>query len=185
MLYPGLLHPEPLLLRQATVDPYFCKRHSNTDLAQSLWVLWFLVHTRIVCAICVSQPGWGLILNMISPPYCLAGLLLCLWMWGIFFGGIQHSPVDCCSAGSCNFEVLEGEDECTSVSSAIFLCHQTPLSIGILQARLELVAMPSSQGMFPNQGLNLGVLRYRRILDCLSRQLTLWPLSSLEFSPLF
>ena len=185
MLYPGLLHPEPLLLRQATVDPYFCRRHSNTDLVQSLWLLWFLVHTRIVCAICVSQPGWGLILNMISPPYCLAGLLLCLWMWGLFFGGIQHSPVDCCSAASCNFGVLAGEDECTSVSSTIFLCHQTPLSIGILQARLELVAMPSSQGMFPNQGLNLGVLRCRRILDCLSRQLTLWPLSSLEFSPLF
>ena len=28
-----------------------------------------------------------------------------------FFGGIQHSPVDGCSAASCNFEVLAGEDE--------------------------------------------------------------------------
>ena len=29
-------------------------------------------------------------------------------------GGIQHSPVDGCSAASCDFGVLAGEDECTS-----------------------------------------------------------------------
>ena len=28
---------EPLALWQATADPYFCRRHSNTVLAQSLW----------------------------------------------------------------------------------------------------------------------------------------------------
>ena len=28
-----------------------------------------------------------------SPPTILLGLLLCPLMWGIFFGGIQHSPV--------------------------------------------------------------------------------------------
>ena len=28
------------------------------------------------------------------PPTIFLGLLLCLWTWGIFFGGIQHSPVD-------------------------------------------------------------------------------------------
>ena len=58
---------------------------------------------------------WGLILNMISP-------LLPSW-WGLsfalgcgvsFLGGIQHSPVDSCSAVSCNFGVLAGEDEHTS-----------------------------------------------------------------------
>ena len=88
---------------------------------------------------------WVLILNTI----CLAGLLLCPWTWGIFFGGIQHSPVDWCSAASCNFGVLAEEDECTSFYPTIFLCHQTPLSIGVFQARiliLELVAMPSSRG---------------------------------------
>ena len=27
-------------------DPYLCRRHSNTVLAQSFWGLWVLVHTR-------------------------------------------------------------------------------------------------------------------------------------------
>ena len=40
-----------------------------------------------------------------------------------FFGGIQHSPVDGCSAASCNFEVLAGEDERTSFYSAILKCN--------------------------------------------------------------
>ena len=38
---------------------------------------------------------------------------------GACFGGIQHSPVDGCSAVSCNFGVLTGEDECTSFYSDI------------------------------------------------------------------
>ena len=46
--YPGLLHPEPLPLRQATADPYLHRRHSNAALAQSLWGLWVLVHTKFV-----------------------------------------------------------------------------------------------------------------------------------------
>ena len=37
MPYPGLLHPEPLPLRQATADPYLRRRLSDTVLAQSLW----------------------------------------------------------------------------------------------------------------------------------------------------
>ena len=48
MLYPGLLHLEPLPLKQATADLYLRRRHSNTVLAQSLWGLWVLVHTRFV-----------------------------------------------------------------------------------------------------------------------------------------
>ena len=48
MPYPGLLHPEPLPLWQATADPFLCRRHSDTVLAQSLWGLWVLVHTRFV-----------------------------------------------------------------------------------------------------------------------------------------
>ena len=54
-----------------------------------------------------------------SPPTILLGLLLCPWIWGIFFGGIQHSPVDGCSAACCNFGVLTGEDERTSFYSTI------------------------------------------------------------------
>ena len=42
---------------------------------------------------------------------------------------------------------------------------------GILQARiLEWVAFPFSRGIFPTQGLNPGLLHYRRILYHLSHQ---------------
>ena len=61
-----------------------------------------------------------MILNMIVP--------LLSFFWGFsfalgfaiyFFGGIQHSPVDGCSAASCNFGILAREDECTSFYSDI------------------------------------------------------------------
>ena len=62
---------------------------------------------------------WSLILNTILP------LLLSCWGFsfalgsGVYiFGGIQHSPVDSCSAASCNFGVLT-EDEHMSFYSAI------------------------------------------------------------------
>ena len=71
-----------------------------------------------------KHPWWirGLILNAIWPllPSC----------WGFFFalqsvvsllGGIQHSPVDGCSAASCNFGVLAGKDKRTSFYSAILV----------------------------------------------------------------
>ena len=35
--HPGLLHPEPLSVRQATADPYLRRRLSDAVLAQSLW----------------------------------------------------------------------------------------------------------------------------------------------------
>ena len=42
---------------------------------------------------------------------------------------------------------------------------------GILQAKiLELVAMPVSRGIFPNQGLNLDLPHCRQILKPLSHQ---------------
>ena len=106
-----------------------CK-HSKAGLAQSLCDL--LLRPRF-CLSRTSQTKrygvlilniwrvWGLILN-ISPllPSC----------WGFYFaigcgvslsGGIQHSPVHGCSAASCNFGVLAGEDECTSSYSTILL----------------------------------------------------------------
>ena len=49
-----------------------------------------------------------------APPTIFLGLLLCPWTWVSFFGGIQHSPVDGCSSVSCNFGVLEGEEDHTS-----------------------------------------------------------------------
>ena len=58
---------------------------------------------------------WGWILNMISP------LLPSCWGFSLnrghgvsFFGEVQHSPINGCSAVSCNFGVLTGEDEHTS-----------------------------------------------------------------------
>ena len=57
-----------------------------------------------------------------APPTILLELLLCLWMWGIFFlNGIQHSTVEGCSAVSCNFGV-PAEDDCTSFYFAICEC---------------------------------------------------------------
>ena len=52
-------------------------------------------------------------------PTVFLGLHLCPWTWDIFFGGIQYSPVDACSAASCDFGVLAGEDEHTSFYSTI------------------------------------------------------------------
>ena len=63
---------------------------------------------------------WNLILNEISPLLlsCL-GFSFALGRGISFFGGIQHSPVGGCSAPSCNFGLLLGEDEGTSFSSSI------------------------------------------------------------------
>ena len=55
----------------------------------------------------------------LSLPTILLGLLLCPWTWVSFIGGIQNSPVDSCSAVNCNFGVLAGEDEYTSLYFAI------------------------------------------------------------------
>ena len=62
----------------------------------------------------------GLILNTISPllPSCW-GISFALGLGVSFFGGVQRSPVDGCSAVSCNFGVLTGEDECISFYPAI------------------------------------------------------------------
>ena len=119
MPHPGLLHPEPLPLRQATADPYLHRRHCvwvNTVWAQPLWGLQVLVWTRYVWALQVS------LLSAILP------LLLSCWGYSFalghgvsYFGGMQHSPIDGCSAGSCNFGVLAGEDEHTSFYSAMSL----------------------------------------------------------------
>ena len=65
---------------------------------------------------------WGLILNAILPllPSCCGTFALGYEI--SFFGGIQHSPVDGCSAVSCNFGVLAG-DEHTSFYSTILRAH--------------------------------------------------------------
>ena len=113
-----------LPLQQATANPYPLRRYSDTVLAQCLWGLWVLVHTRFVRALKVSLAGIGFDSKCdFAPPTVLLGLLLCLWTWDtfFFFGVIQHSPVDGCSAASCNFGLLTGEDERMSFYSAILI----------------------------------------------------------------
>ena len=63
---------------------------------------------------------WDLTLNKISALLlsCL-GLSFVLGRGVSFFCGIQHSPADSCSAPSCNFGLLPGEDEGMSFSSSI------------------------------------------------------------------
>ena len=64
---------------------------------------------------------WGLILNVILPlPLSCWGLSFALGcgLFYFFFGGIQYSAVDGCSAASCNFGVIT-EDGCMSFYSAI------------------------------------------------------------------
>ena len=60
------------------------------------------------------------------PSNILLGLLFCPWMWGIFFGGIQHSPVDGYSEASCNCGVLTGEDELMFFFSTILPIQWVP-----------------------------------------------------------
>ena len=56
-------------------------------------------------------------------PAALLELLLCPWIWGVLFGGIQHSPVDGCSAVSCNFGILKRENARMSFYSAIIVAQ--------------------------------------------------------------
>ena len=112
MPHPGLLHPESLPLQQATSDPYLHKRHSSTQRQVWLSLCW------VSCAYKVLfEPSehlwqvWCLILSTILPllPSCW-GFSCALGCGVSFFGGIQQSPVEGCSAVSCNFGLLTGED---------------------------------------------------------------------------
>ena len=72
--------------------------------SEHLWLVWGSILNRIL-ALLLSFLGFSFALGHGVP----------------FFDGIKHLPVDGCSATSCNFRVLEGEDECTSFNSTI-LC---------------------------------------------------------------
>ena len=63
---------------------------------------------------------WGLILNVIlSLLPSFGGFPFALGNGVSFWGGIEHSPVSGCSAVSCNFGGLTGEDEDTSFNFTI------------------------------------------------------------------
>ena len=54
-----------------------------------------------------------------TPPTISLWLLLCLWMWGIFFGEFQCLPVNDCSAVSCDSSGLARGSERMSFYSTI------------------------------------------------------------------
>ena len=126
MPYTDLLHPEPLpcgrplLTRTFAGDTQTRSWLSLCGVSGSWWAQGLFEP---------SERLWqvrGLkFLNTISPPYHLArashfpldiAYLFCVW-------GIQHFPVNGCSAVNCSFRVLAGEDERTSFYSVI-LCHE-------------------------------------------------------------
>ena len=98
MPHPGLLHTETLPLRQAIDNPYLCRRHSNA----TQWQVWLSLCDVSWWAFWASVVGWSLIVYLISP------LQPSFWYFSFalgcgvsFFGGIQDSPIDCCSKVSC------------------------------------------------------------------------------------
>ena len=121
MCDPGLLHPESLPLWQATAD--FYRRHATLkgrSGSVSVGSLGAAVHKV------VFEPSkhpwwvWGLVLKAIMallPSF--KGFSFALGCGVSFFRGIQHSHVNGCSAESCNFGVLPGEDDRTSFCYAI------------------------------------------------------------------
>ena len=65
---------------------------------------------------------WGMIINasfLLLPSCC--GFSFTLGHGVSYFGEIQYSPVNWCSAASCNFGVLTGEDEHMSFYSTILI----------------------------------------------------------------
>ena len=132
---PGLLLPEHLSLQQATADPYLNRRPSNTQRQVYLSLLWGITASfpqswwhKVLFAL--SECLWwvrGLILNAIAP-FLLSccGFSFDLGYGVSLFGRFQHSPVDGCSAASCNFDVLTGEDEHMCFYSAILKIDHFP-----------------------------------------------------------
>ena len=105
-------------------DPCLCRRPSNTQrqvLLSFLWESLLLslgpdVHKVLYVFSKHLWWVWGLILNMITPllPSCCSVSFVLLQRLSSF-SGFQHSPVDGYSAAFCDFGVLAGEDECTSL----------------------------------------------------------------------
>ena len=113
--YPGLLHPVTLPPWQATADLFLHRRHSNTQRqvclslcgASGSWCTQTFVWDFQVPLVVMSC-NLNTILPLLPSYWGFFFALAC----GIsFFGGIQHSTVDGCSAVCCNFGVLT-EDEC-------------------------------------------------------------------------
>ena len=109
---------KPLLTRTSARDTQTLK----AGLSQSLWVS--SCTQGFVWALQVSLVNIGFVSkHSFAPPTIFLGLLLCPWCSVSFFGGIQHSSIDGCSAMNCNFGVLTGEDEYILLYSAILFIY--------------------------------------------------------------
>ena len=130
---PGLLQSELLPSQKATAGSSSCRRHSNTQ--KHVWLSLcrfsgYWCAQGFVSALQTSLACMGFnSKHEFSPPTVFLGRLLFYWMWGIFFGGIQHSSVNC-PAASCSFGVLTGDNECMSFYSSILSspAHQNKTS---------------------------------------------------------
>ena len=69
-----------------------------------------------------------------TPPTISLWLLLCLWMWGIFFGEFRCLPDDDCWAVSCDSSALTRGSEHTSFYSAFF---NQRIAFSLLKAEAE------------------------------------------------
>ena len=83
------------------------------------------------------------------PPTILLGLLLAPGCRVSFFGGIQHSLVDGCSAMRCNLGVLTGEDECMSFFATLYDGHN--LLKLLLKVKYIKMKMSARANLFPSQ----------------------------------
>ena len=118
LLQEGLCHTQVYY----TQSPYPCSRPlltrtSSGDTQTQFWLSLCEV-SGSWCAQGLFEPSehlwrvWGLILNAFSPLLLsYLGFSFALGCGVSFFGGTQHSPVDGCSAVSCNFGVLTEVDE--------------------------------------------------------------------------
>ena len=108
-------------MQQATAGLYLFRRHSTLKgRSGSVSVGSPGVHKVLFEPSKCLWRVWGLILNAILPllpSSCSFSFVLGHEV--SFFGGIQDSPVDGCSAVSCNFGGLAREDEHMSFYSAI------------------------------------------------------------------
>ena len=129
-----------------TVPPQETLKPSKAGLAQSLVGFLGPVHKRFS----LSTPNFsgrygGFILNAVSHlrlfPWCFSFALGCRIS---FLGGIQHCPVNGCSAASCYFGVLTGDEYTSysaisnhSVESACFLAFLFSPSVRILFIKMQ------------------------------------------------
>ena len=126
---PGLLSPELLSLRRATVKSCLHRRPSRRGRSGSVSCGGHcsLPSVLVETGFCLCPPGVSGRYEFdfkhdCGPPIFLLWLPLCPWSWVsffFFFGGFQHSPVNGSLAAICNFSVLTGEDKRVSFYSAM------------------------------------------------------------------